>query len=151
MLLDPAKIQGRLLTCAGFITVGAGFAAAIASCIPGGTAAASGAALALAASVLPGVAGSLLASDCFEFAKRFRPSADVLRNHDLSKAVGMAIAIVICHVAKDKYKDDSWTKTRLEKLANKAVNFWPDYTIETDSKYIGIREDSSFSISKVPR
>ena len=98
MLLDPAKIQGRLLACSGLITVGAGFAAAIASGVPGGT----GVGLALAASVLPGVAGSLLASDYFEFAKRFRPSADVLRNHDLSKAVGMAIAIVIRHVAKDK-------------------------------------------------
>ncbi|GEM_PF-3570987 len=134
MSFHPAKIHGRLLTCGGLITVGAVFAGAIASLVPG----AIGTALGVAASALPGVAGSILASDYFELAKRFRPSADVLRNHDLTKAVGIAIAIVIRHAAKNK---DDWTKTRLEALADKAVKCWPDYTIETDSKYLGIRED----------
>ncbi|MGA9382320.1 MAG: hypothetical protein WBV73_26470, partial [Phormidium sp.] len=130
MPLDPAKLHGRLFTCGGLITVGALCAGAIASVLTGGTSTA----LTTAASILPGVAGSILASDYFEIAKRFRPSADVLRNHDLSKAVGMAIAIVILNTAKNK---DDWTKTRLKALADKAVKFWVNYTIESDSKYLG--------------
>ncbi len=78
------------------------------------------------ATAIGGIAGGLVATDVgdhLKLAHRLRENKDILRNHDLTKAVGSAISIVLFAVAEEyKAKKDDWHKD-FEKLAKAAPNY----------------------------
>ena len=109
------KTKARLLAM-GAIMAGGTLAGAIAASNPiTGTALLSGT-LAMAGSV----AGGIFANDLGDLAKGLGENEEILNDRELTQAVGLAIALVIYSVAKDKQY--SAHKAALERVAKKSVN-----------------------------
>ena len=129
------KTKARLLAM-GAIMAGGTLAGAIAASNPiTGTALLSGT-LAMAGSV----AGGIFANDLGDIAKGLGENEEILNDRELTQAVGLAIALVIYSVAKDKQY--SAHKADLERVAKKSVNYWQTIAAATegDKDYAGVHE-----------
>ncbi|MDF0551488.1 tetratricopeptide repeat protein [Kamptonema sp. UHCC 0994] len=120
-LPDLSKIQTRLVTCGGIVVAG--------TLCPLGIGA-------MAAAVASGiVANDLVAHHLSHISTRLRNADEKLANHDLTHAVGLAIALIIQSFAEadiyPKYKKD------LEALAKTAVKAWQNIAEATK----GTRDD----------
>ena len=97
------------------------------------------------ATAIGGIAGGLLANDIGEHLKlahRLREKKNSLRNHDLTKAVGCAISIVLFAVAEEhKARKNEWHKD-FEKLAKAAPNYWKKIADNRQDDFAGIREEN---------
>lgn len=91
-------------------------------------------------SLVSGLATEVAGNDVVELAQQFRPSVEVLRNHDLAKAVGIAITVVIKHAATNPEFQNH--KKELDKLAQKAVKYYLTIAKEdADKVFAGIQEE----------
>jgi hypothetical protein len=130
------KTKARLLTCGALMAGGTLVSAAIAASNPiTGTALLSGT-LAMAGSV----AGGIFANDLGDLAKGLGENEEILNDRELTQAVGLAIALVIYSVAKDKQY--SAHKAALERVAKKSVSYWQSIAAATegDKDYAGVHE-----------
>ena len=108
------KTKARLLTCGALMAGGTLVSGALAASNPiTGTALGT---LAMAGSV----AGGIFANDLGDLAKGLGENEEILNDRELTQAVGLAIALVIYSVAKDKQY--SAHKAALERVAKKSVN-----------------------------
>ncbi|HEY9797599.1 MAG TPA: hypothetical protein V6D30_18330 [Leptolyngbyaceae cyanobacterium] len=110
------KTKARLLGMGAIMAGGTLVSGALAASNPiTGTALLSGT-LAMAGSV----AGGIFANDLGDLAKGLGENEEILNDRELTQAVGLAIALVIYSVAKDKQY--SAHKAALERVAKKSVN-----------------------------
>jgi hypothetical protein len=111
--LDFGKLRQRV--CA----AGAGIATGVVASATGDTTSAAG----IVASVMASVGASVLASDIQgHLARRLGRSREVFRHHDLSQAVGRAIALVIEQTADEPRLQDA--PKALKALSQKAPAHW---------------------------
>ncbi|MCT7950429.1 tetratricopeptide repeat protein [Ancylothrix sp. C2] len=98
-----------------------------------------------AAAAVASVAGGVLANDVGEHLKlahRLREKKNSLRNHDLTKAVGSAISIVLFAVAEEhKARKNDWHKD-FENLAKAAPNYWKNIADNRQDDFAGIWEEN---------
>jgi hypothetical protein len=130
------KTKARLLTCGALMAGGTLVSGVLAASNPiTGTALLSGT-LAMAGSV----AGGIFANDLGDLAKGLGENEEILNDRELTQAVGLAIALVIYSVVKDKQY--SAHKAALERVAKKSVNYWQTIAAATegDKDYAGVHE-----------
>lgn len=97
-----------------------------------------GAAGTMAVNVLTNIVANDLAAKWDEIEGWLQGEDALLRNHDLTKAVGLAIAAVIAQTAKDETKIDRVYRSSIQGLAKYAANHWVDCVQQDRAQWQGI-------------
>jgi hypothetical protein len=87
------------------------------------------------------VAGGIFSNDLGDIVKGLDEDEEILNDRELTQAVGLAIALVIYSVAKDKRY--SAHKAALERLAKRSVKDWQTIAAvaEGDKDYVGVHQE----------
>ncbi len=87
------------------------------------------------------VAGGIFSNDLGDIVKGLGEDEEILNDRELTQAVGLAIALVIYSVAKDKRY--SAHKAALERLAKRSVKDWQTIAAvaESDKDYAGVHQE----------
>lgn len=138
------QAKTRLLTFGAIMTGGTLLAGAVGG-MPG---MAVGGAL---AGIVGNVTGGIFANDLGDLAKQLGENEEILNDRELTQAVGLAIALVIYSVARDKQYPTY--KAVLERVAKKSVNYWQTIAAATegDKDYAGVHQAQLLKIfSTIP-
>ncbi|MBD2015155.1 ATP-binding protein [Microcoleus sp. FACHB-53] len=92
------------------------------------------------------VAGGIFSNDLGDIVKGLGEDEEILNDRELTQAVGLAIALVIYSVAKDKRY--SAHKAALERLAKRSVKDWQTIAVATegDKDYVGVHQEQLIDV-----